>query len=824
MKKIFFTLAVLWSTFTFGQIKGRVSDSNGQPIAFANIYVQDTYIGTTSNDNGHYEIYPKQNGTYVILFQFLGYKTEKRIVEYSGKSETLDVVLQTEDIQLNEVVIDAKVNPAIAIIKQAIANRKANGAKTGQYTCDFYSRGIFRVKNLPKTFMGQKIDFLDEVIDSTRSGILYLSETVSKLTFQKPDKLKEVIVASKVSGQDNGFSFNNAAQANFDFYENYIEINAKAISPISDNAFNYYRYTFEGSFADENNHLINKIKVTPKRMSEPAFEGYIYIEDQDYAIYAIDLSIKGSQSQNPALNTLHFKQSFSYNNKTKVWTKNTQTLDFDAGMLGFNFNGRFTYVYSNFDFPKQMERRTFTAEVLKFEENANKKDDIFWSSIRPVPLTSEESTDYVKKEMLQTKRKSQPYLDSIDRKRNKFKWMDVLMGYTYSNSFKDRSFSYEGPAFNTAFNTVQGWKTQIGFNFTQRNEDKRTFYRIGTRLDYGFSEDRLRFSASYTQKLDNIRNSFIFISGGSTVNQFNPANPITDNINSISSSFFKNNFMKLYEKNALSVGYSGEIVNGFRLNANVEYADRKPLFNTTFQASVKSDDVYTSNNPLLPFDELTPAFTRHQLMKASFTGRFNFGQKYWTRPDGKFNIGNDDYPTLFVTYEKGFAASEKQYEFDFVSARIYQELSLGNKGELVYNLKSGKFFNAENIAFPDFKHFNGNQTHVAGGGRYTNVFNNLPYYSASTNDAFIELHMEHNDQGYLMNKIPLLQKLNTQLVLGYHNLSVPNRAPYHEFTIGLDNLGFKKFKILRIDYVRSYQSGFVSDAVIFGLKFLNIVE
>jgi hypothetical protein len=40
----------------------------------------------------------------------------------------------------------------------------------------------------------------------------------------------------------------------------------------------------------------------------------------------------------------------------------------------------------------------------------------------------------------------------------------------------------------------------------------------------------------------------------------------------------------------------------------------------------------------------------------------------------------------------------------------------------------------------------------------------------------------------------------------------------------LDNLGFKKFKILRIDYVRSYQSGFVSDAVIFGLKLLNIVE
>ena len=85
-------------------------------------------------------------------------------------------------------------------------------------------------------------DFFDEILDSTRSGIIYLSETVSKITFQKPDKIKEVIVASKVSGKDNGFSFNNAASVNFDFYENYIEFNVNVISPIADGAFNYYKY------------------------------------------------------------------------------------------------------------------------------------------------------------------------------------------------------------------------------------------------------------------------------------------------------------------------------------------------------------------------------------------------------------------------------------------------------------------------------------------------------------------------------------------------------------------------------------------------------
>lgn len=77
--------------------------------------------------------------------------------------------------------------------------------------------------------------------------------------------------------------------------------------------------------------------------------------------------------QNPALNTLTLKQSYSYNNATKIWTKNTQTLDFEAGIFAFKFNGKFTYVYSNFEFPDKFEKKTFTAEVLKFEENANKK-------------------------------------------------------------------------------------------------------------------------------------------------------------------------------------------------------------------------------------------------------------------------------------------------------------------------------------------------------------------------------------------------------------------------------------------------------------------
>lgn len=824
MKKITSLLLLLFSIANFAQVKGTISDSKGTPIPFANIYVKDTYISTTSNDQGKYELNIKIPGNYVILYQYIGYKTSKQVVQYQQTAQTIDVVLYDEDIQLNEIVISNKINPANEIIKKTIAAKKENSKKTAQFTADFYSRGIFRVKDLPKSIMGQKLDMFDEVIDSTRSGILYLSETVSKITFQKPDKLKEVIVASKVSGNNNGFSFNNAAQVNFDLYENYLEFDINVVSPIADGAFNYYNYKLDGSFRDENNQLINKIKVTPKRDGEPVMTGYVYIVEDSWAVYAVDLSVKGSQIQNPAINLMTIKQSFSYNSINKIWVKNTQTLDFEAGMFGINVSGKFTYVYSNFEIPEKFAKKTFSNEVLKFEENANKKEDAFWETIRPVPLTTEEVTDYEKKDALQEKKKSQKYLDSIDSKHNRFGISDVLMGYSYKNSFKKWSLNYDGVLLNTSFNTVQGWNTHAGLSYTKRDEEKRTYTNIASKFDYGFSEEKLRVSGSFTHKFNNLNNSTVSVYGGSTINQFNPANPISNVINSVSTLFFKNNFIKLYEKNSIAAFFTREVVNGLNLSVSAEYSERKPLFNTTDYSLIKNNDLYTSNNPILPNDYLTPAFEKHNLVKTAVSARIKFGQKYWTRPDGKFNIGNDDYPTITLGFQKAFAATDKKYEFDLLSANLTYDVILGNKGELKTNFKAGKFFNAEGISFVDYKHFNGNQTHIGTADSYTNVFNLLPYYTASTNDSYLESHIEHNDKGFIMNKIPLLNKLKSQLVLGFHNLAVADRTPYQEFSVGLDNLGFGKFRLLRIDYVRSYQNGFVGDGVVFGLKFLNILE
>lgn len=820
---------LFFSLSNFAQIRGTVTDAKGNPLPFVSVFEENTYAGTTTNEQGKYQLNVKEIGGNVITFQYLGYKTKKITILAATRIVNVDVSLEEESFALNEVIIDPKNNPANAIIKSAIAHKKENSDKTGRYTADFYSKGMFKVKDLPKKILGKKVDLGEDMasnLDSTGTGILYLSETISKVTFEKPDKLKEKIIASKISGNNRGYSYNTAALSTYDFYDNTLDFDVKLISPIADNAFNYYKYKLESTFYDDNNQQINKIKVIPKRDKEPVFEGYIYIVDDSFAIYAIDLDIKGYRMKNEFTEVMSLKQSFSYNTKNKIWSKNAQTLSFTAGIFGIKFSGNFNYVYSNYEFPNSFDKKTFGNEIVAFELNANKKDDAFWNEIRPIPLTIEESSDYAKKDSLQTIRKSKKYNDSIDARNNKFKVWDILMGYDYKNTFKKYSFDYKGllNIASLSFNTVQGFNLDSGFSFKKWDEEKGTNTSISTTFNYGFSDERFRAIGQFSHRFNTINYATIWGSGGVKTAQFNSAEPISKLVNSISSLFFKDNYMKLYNLEFAEINYGQDIANGINFTGKMGYEQRKPLFNTTDYSFFKKDDIYSSNNPLAPNDFTTPAFDQHHLFKALVTTRINFGNKYISRPDGRYNFKNDKYPTVYLAFEKAFAASEKKYEYERIGASVQYDLSFGNKGLLGTNFRAGKFFNAENISFIDYRHFNGNQTHIGTSDRYLNVFNMMPYYSNSTNDSYFEMHTEYNDTGFIMNKIPLLNLLKSTMNIGFHALAIPDRKPYSEFTIGLDNLGFGKFKLFRIDYVHSYQSGIQQNGVVFGLKILNALD
>ncbi|MGB2414395.1 MAG: DUF5686 and carboxypeptidase regulatory-like domain-containing protein, partial [Flavobacteriaceae bacterium] len=367
------------------QLKGTITDLDNQPIPFVNVYIENSYTGTTSNEQGRYELAVPNPGKYTIVFQFLGFKTQIKTIEIKTAPYTLDITLLEENISLNEVVISSKENPANRIIRSAIAARKAQLEKINSYSADFYSKGIIRLKDVPEKFLGQEVGDLDGVLDSTRSGILYLSETVSKLNYEKPDKLSEKIIASKVSGDSNGFSFNNASDVDFNFYNNTINLNSDIVSPIADYAFNYYTYKLEGIFYDNGGRLINKIKVIPRRENDRVFSGVVYIVEDQWGLYGLELSVTGEQIQSPAIDVITFKQNASYDDESDYWVLRSQTISFKFGFLGFKGNGSFVANYSKYKLNPDFEKSVFSNEILAFEPEANKKDSTYWNTLRPVP-------------------------------------------------------------------------------------------------------------------------------------------------------------------------------------------------------------------------------------------------------------------------------------------------------------------------------------------------------------------------------------------------------------------------------------------------------
>lgn len=109
MKKILLALFVTLLGFSQkGTVSGVVLDGDfdNSPIPFANVLVKGTSIGTTSDEDGKYEL-SIDAGKKILVFSFLGYETvEVPVTIVAGKNIKLDQVLVSGGGQtLDEVVL-----------------------------------------------------------------------------------------------------------------------------------------------------------------------------------------------------------------------------------------------------------------------------------------------------------------------------------------------------------------------------------------------------------------------------------------------------------------------------------------------------------------------------------------------------------------------------------------------------------------------------------------------------------------------------------------------------------------------------------------------
>ncbi len=417
-------IGIFLCNYTSAQISGIVTDETGEVLPYVNIYIKSSTTGTTTNFNGEYSI-KLEKGNYEIIYQYVGYSTTNRNVDYNGNSEVINVQLSPQVYELNDIVINANAeDPAYAIIRKAQAKREYYRKKMDHYECDAYVKGFNKIIDAPEKILGQDIGDMDGALDSTRQGVVYLSESVSKL-YYKDGKSKEILYSSKVSGDDNGYSFNSAQEMYFNFYDKNIDLSAKTlISPISPSALSYYDYRLVGSQYDNSGQLINKIKVIPKNDFGPTFYGHIYINEDLWNINSIELGVSTKSLNIPLVDSLLFKQIF-IPVEADQWMPLSNVIKFNLGAFGFELEGNFVCVYANYIL-NNVEDDVFSREVFRVKKDANKRTETYWDSLRPIPLTKEERIDYKRKDSIQIVRTSPEYLDSIDRQNNKYKFGYIL--------------------------------------------------------------------------------------------------------------------------------------------------------------------------------------------------------------------------------------------------------------------------------------------------------------------------------------------------------------------------------------------------------------
>ncbi len=817
MKRIFLLFFIFISIKTIGQkLYGTVFNSKGDLLPYSSVTIKGTTAGAIANNRAKFAI-NLPNGTYTIVCQHIGYSTQEKLITAANTDQELVFVLDEQKLVMKEVTIKSNAeDAAYQIIREAIKKRPFYLDQVNAFTCDLYGKDLIKLRRLPKKIFGKAVpedDREEMMLDTMGQGIIYLSESVAKIAIEKPKKFKMQVISSRVSGSGGfGFTFPTFIS----LYQNNVAIFAEQlnprgfVSPIADGSINFYKFKFLGSFW-ENGKEINSIRVTPRRNYEPLFSGIINITETDWRIHSFDL-ILTKKSQLEIIDTLQITQ-FHVPVNNEVWRVKNQLLHFNFNQLGIDAVGNFVNVYSNYNLAPEFNKNYFDRIIIKYDSNVNKKSKFYWDSIRPVPLEKEEIKDYQVKDSLYEIHKdsaqSKLAIDSLKKRQGKIKLYNVLWSgldrthYSVNNIF---NWGINSLLQNLEYNSAEGVALNIPTYYEKYFKNLNADLSIKPNLRYGFSNTHFNswVDATFKTRDNEIeqknRRIELALSGGKRVSQFNKESPITPLVNSISTLFYGDNFMKTYENYFVAAGYTKMYESGLRFNIKALYEDRIPLNNSTNFTLFKKDSVNITKN--YPYDKIDNQFTPHKAVILSVDLSFKPGQKYIQFPNRKMAIGSK-YPTFTINYTKGInGILGSDVNFDKWKFNIAGDQNFKLGGQLKFKIGLGGFINSNKVFIQDYQHFNGNRSTLA--AEYLNSFQLSSYYGNSTTASIYGiLHLEHHFNGLITNKIPVLNQLKWNLIAGTNTFYINKTNNHTEFFIGLENI----LKIFRVDYVWGFDNG-----------------
>lgn len=799
-------------------IRGKVLDAeNDEPLIGATISFLGTSTGVNTDFEGNYELKSK-TATDTIIVAYLGYETLLLPIEI-GKKQKLDIRLSSGAIQLQDVVVTtdgrySNKNPAVALIKKVIANKKENRASNYDfYEYEKYEKLVLGLSNVSEKFKNRKIfkkfQFLFEDMDTTSLKgkevlPIYLKEILSDVRYRKsPEKTKELILADTMISFE-GYVDNDGLNQyldnlyqKIDIYDNNIVIlNQQFLSPVANGAPTFYKYFIQDTLQVDGTECI-ELFFAPKNKLDILFQGYLYIAYQDgYNIKKIDMSINPQISLN-WVKDLNLVQEFEkIGDEGYIQVSDEFSADFGLFRKGMGIFGRRLVSNKDIKINQPRPNEDYKGIPIEHSDNIGAQLDDFWESRRHKALSTAEETTYGKIDSLQNVKVFKRAMNIASL---------VLSGYTNVGPY------FEIGPVNTfySFSPIEGLRLRVGGRTTPKFSRK---IEIENYLAYGFKDERYKgyLGVSYAV-------------GGGNLQQF-PARRFRASfqhdtkIPGLALQFIQeDNILLSFKRGAndkflyntnYRFEYLHEFSNHFSFRVGYRNWLQNPAGNLTFE---KLGD----NGELTEVEDLHSSELKLSLRWAP-NERFYQGKTY-RRP-----IINA-YPIFTLKYNQGVEGLfGGEYNYQQVSLEIFKRFYLSRLGYSDFFLDAGMTFGS--APYPLLDIHPANQTY-AYQLRVYNLMNFLEFVS----DRYVSFNIDHSFNGFFLNRIPLIRRLklreafNVRVLYGGlsdQNTPTPENGllffpkngegnpttftleekPYIEASIGLSNV----LKFFRIDLVRRF--------------------
>src|SRR5215204_3797600 len=838
-KRILIYLLVLfisstgWSQTT--SVKGSVRDAASKlPVPFASVYIKGGG-GVVADSMGRFQLATDQNID-GLQVSYVGYNPQTISIQ-KGKSQTITIELNpdaSKDLSAivikskNKIKYSNKNNPAVELIRKVIDNKNKNKPENYSYVeYEGYEKIQLSLsrpsEDLANSKLLKKYNFLLQGTDTTKVKgkaltPIYLEEKLSSNYFSKdPNKSKKIVEGERrVNFGDfidsaGVSSFLKRLYQDINVYDNSISLfTNQFLSPIADGAPTYYKFYIRDTITDASGTQLVKLYFTPRNTNDFLFRGTLYVTLDHYAVQQLDMTISPNINLN-LVRDMHIHQGFEKNPADGRYHLIKTDITTDLGITKGKSNGIYgerSVSYKNYTINQPHEQAFYAGPSTSVVINPAQYTDSFWIARRHDSLSIADAKVYQN-------------MDSLKNTRSYKRFTDVatilLAGYKSFDKFEI------GPASTFySWNPVEGFRLRFGGRTTP-NLSKRFYFE--TYGAYGFKDEKWKGFFSFTYSLNN-KSIYAF-----PVNYVRASAQRETKIPGQELQFVQEDNLLLSIKRGKNDKWLYNDI--YRVDFVKEFADHLSYaigFKNWKQTPAGSISYTTGKEPpFIPIPDLTTSELSAQIRWAP-NEQFYQGKIY------RIPIINK-YPVFTFQYTRGIKGLiGGEYNYNKFNLSVQKRAYLSQFGYTDMILE-GAYITGQ-LPYPLLSIHRANQTYA-----YQLYSYNLMNFLEFVSDHYVSLNVDHHFNGFIFNRLPLINKLNLREIVSakviygavrgendpaknetLYNYPVNengltttfslNDGPYVEGSVGIGNI----FKLLRLDLVKRFTYLYNPDVAEWGIR------